>query len=182
MDSEVKLSMPPATEAQTPFDVPPASADPAKAVTKTSRRDFLRERLLPKGAFDVGHRQKQWRATRDHVHAGRDHRRGVDERAHRCWTLHGVRQPRIEGQLGRFPHRTDQEAQRDGRGHIWRELPQVGKDLRIIKRLEVHKHQKNGQEKTSVSDPTIRAVAFRHSLLSYVFGGGRPAPGVVDRQ
>ena len=52
---------------------------------------------------------------RDQIDAGRDHRRGVNERAHRRGAGHGVRQPDIERDLGRLAGRADKEEQADHR-------------------------------------------------------------------
>ena len=49
----------------------------------------------------------------DHVDAGRDHGRGVDEGGDRGRALHGVGQPDVERDLGRFPGRADEEKEGD---------------------------------------------------------------------
>ena len=49
----------------------------------------------------------------EQVDAGRHHGGGVDQGRHRGRALHGVRQPGVEGQLGRLGHGAHQQQERD---------------------------------------------------------------------
>ena len=51
----------------------------------------------------------------DHVHAGRHHRRGVDERRHGRRAFHGVRQPDVERNLRALARGPDKQQQCDDR-------------------------------------------------------------------
>ena len=56
------------------------------------------------GSYRRGKREEHVRAG-DQIDAGGHHGRGVDERAHRRRTGHGVGQPGLQRQLGGFSHR-----------------------------------------------------------------------------
>ena len=90
-----------------------------------------------------------------HVHAGGHHGGGVDQGADRGGAFHGIGQPGIEGDLGRFaggPHEEQQGDQGD------RPLPQGeffrggGKDGFEVDGSESHKDQKDRQQKPVVPD------------------------------
>ena len=52
-----------------------------------------------------GRRQREEHVgSGDQINTGGHHGRGVDERAHRCGTGHGIGQPCLQGQLGGLPH------------------------------------------------------------------------------
>ena len=53
----------------------------------------------------------------EHVDAGGDHRRGVDECRHRSGAFHRIGQPDMEWQLGRFADRAAEDAEDRGREH-----------------------------------------------------------------
>ena len=54
-------------------------------------------------------------AARDHVDAGRDHRRGVDERRDGRRAGHGVGEPDVERDLGALADGAEEEAEADER-------------------------------------------------------------------
>ncbi len=58
---------------------------------------------------------KQGVAARHHVDAGGDHRGGMDQGADRRRAFHGVGQPDVERHLRRFPHRSNEQQNADGR-------------------------------------------------------------------
>ena len=60
---------------------------------------------------------EQHRVAADHVDAGRDHRRGMDESRDGRRALHGVGQPDIQWNLRRLAGGADEEQQRDERQH-----------------------------------------------------------------
>ncbi len=62
----------------------------------------------------------------DHVNAGGDHGRGVDEGAHRRRALHGVRKPDVERDLGRFARRPGEEKEGGERRQPGRQAPACG--------------------------------------------------------
>ena len=62
---------------------------------------------------DKGHRLggvfHQWRHAAHEVDPRRHHCRGVNKGGHRCRPFHRIRQPCVQDQLRRFPHRADKE-------------------------------------------------------------------------
>ena len=100
--------------------------------------------------------------------AGGDHRRGVDQRAHRRGAFHSVRQPGVQGELAAFAYRAGEQAQAQPQqrpaghnagaagGHRQRRLPNVRDVQRVqtphgeIVRLE--KEVDDGQQKTDIPD------------------------------
>ena len=55
----------------------------------------------------------QRREARDEIHARGDHRCGMDERGDRSRTFHRIGEPRMQRDLRRFRHRTDEEPDTD---------------------------------------------------------------------
>ena len=78
--------------------VPAKSAVAAPTTATTSQR--------------LGRVAEQHGVAPDHVHAGRHHRRGVDEGRDRRRAFHGVRQPDVERNLRRLAGGADEEQQR----------------------------------------------------------------------
>jgi hypothetical protein len=99
----------------------------------------------------------------DHVDARRDHRCGMDERAHGRGTFHRVRQPRVQRNLRRFPDGPDQEAQGDCSGHLGGQVADLGEDFRIVERLEIEEDQEDRQQESGVAD-AIDDEGFRRRL------------------
>ena len=62
-----------------------------------------------------GRVEEQYLRARDHINAGSDHRRRVDQRANRRGAFHGIRQPDVEWKLCRFASGAGKQQQRDGR-------------------------------------------------------------------
>ena len=69
------------------------------------RDDFERERRVA----------EQHRVAANHVHAGRDHRRRVDERGDRRRAFHRVRQPDVQRQLRGLARGAEEQQQRGAR-------------------------------------------------------------------
>ena len=67
-------------------------------------------------ALRVGRRDEQRHAAGDHVHAGRDHRRGVDQRADGRGAFHRVGQPDVQRELGALAARAEHQQQANRRG------------------------------------------------------------------
>ncbi len=61
---------------------------------------------------------KQGRCAAHQKHTGRHHRRGMDQRGDRCWTLHRVGQPCVQNKLRRFAHRANKQQQTQRRQNI----------------------------------------------------------------
>ena len=105
---------------------------------------------------------EQRRQAGAHKDACRYHRRGVDKRRNRCWTLHSIGQPRVQSDLRRFAHRADeqQEAQQfDGRQFhaeetdAFSDIVRSGYEYRRkMDRFEHQPNAKNSQCKAEVSD------------------------------
>ena len=91
---------------------PSAEMSPDSEQDRPRRRCSLEERPRPS----------------DQEHAGRDHRRRVDERRDRRRTLHGVGQPDVERELRRLADGADREQHRgggEGRGSHRRRAPAI---------------------------------------------------------
>ena len=94
---------------------------------------------------DLGRHQRV--EAPEQEHAGRDHGRGVDHRAHGRRARHRVRQPDVQRELGRLADRTaeGEQARRRHPGrvvaavrlhHVLRHLPHVGEAQRVEAALE----------------------------------------------
>ena len=63
-----------------------------------------------------GRQKVQRLAAHDHVDAGRDHCRGVDQSADRCRPFHGIGEPYVKRDLRRFAHGANKQEQGDRGG------------------------------------------------------------------
>ena len=122
------------------------------------------------GSDDVEGRQSS-----DHVHAGGDHRGGVDEGRNRRRTGHGVRQPDVERDLRRLAGRTDQQQQahggRDPR-HRGGESARLTVHLvqvqgRLPARREAPEEQEHADQERRIADPVgqhrlLAGIGVRH--------------------
>ena len=108
---------------------------------------------------DGGHDQHRGRrlgedrvGAGDHVDAGVDHRRGVDERADRGRALHRVGQPDVERELGGLADRAGEEEQRDERDRALVERPDPLEDLVEAQRPEVDPDHDHAEAEAEVAD------------------------------
>ena len=79
-----------------------------------------------------GRGDEQRRAAGDHVDAGGDHRRGVDQGADRRRAFHRVGQPDVQRELGALAAGPEQQQQADRRGDAAGGIV-VGGDARFAK-------------------------------------------------
>src|SRR3990170_544145 len=95
------------------------------------------------------------------VIAGGDHRRRVDQGAHRRRAFHGVRQPDIERQLGGLAHGADKEEESDERddaylgaehdiGLVSRPGGERGKHTGKIQRTEGHEDKQHSEDEPKI--------------------------------
>ena len=92
---------------------PSGMADTAKA---TEKRNISVNAVVVKRDTEHGHdverdgtRLEHEVQARDHIDARRHHGRGMDERRHRRWAGHGVRQPDVQRQLRRLTGGADEQ-------------------------------------------------------------------------
>ena len=99
--------------------------------------------------------------TRNHVHARGDHGGGVDQSGDRRGAFHGVGQPDVKRNLGRFAASPDQQQQADGGqqpgsgsfdGQTCRILCDGTKHLPKIQRSEMSNHEKQRDQKPEIAD------------------------------
>ena len=94
-------------------------------------------------------------AAGDHVDAGRDHGRGVDEGGDGGGAFHGVGQPDVERDLRGLAGGSEDEQQRDG-GEDAAVPVRVGadgsEDLREAERAEVRDQQEHREQEAEVAD------------------------------
>ncbi len=102
--------------------------------------------------------REQHGVAADHVDAGRHHRRGVDQRRHRRRTLHGVRQPDVEGNLRALAGGPDEQQQADRRQHA--ELRRLDRQHgggvlhgSKIERAEGDEDQEDTEHEAPIADP-----------------------------
>ena len=100
--------------------------------------------------------QENRRAARDHVHASGDHGRGVDQRANRRRTGHGVGQPDVERNLRRFSGRAEQQQQADrrdpSRRRFHRHVFRLRENFAEIERAEVNRDQEDCKRESEIAD------------------------------
>ena len=105
---------------------------------------------------DLGRQPEQHVAAGHHVDAGRDHRRGVDERGDGGRAGHRVRQPDVQRDLRALAHGADEEAETDERQRrrvpagVRRGLPE---DLREAQRAEGGEDAEHAEQEAVVADP-----------------------------
>ena len=125
------------------------------------------------------------RAARDHVHAGRHHGGGVNQRADRRRTFHGVRQPDIERDLGALAGGSDEQQQPDGGQDTNARLPPEnvpgrrrsgGRPRRNSMRPEGHEDQEYAEHKADIADPVDDECLFAG------VPGAAPVEVVADQQ
>ena len=94
-------------------------------------------------------------ATRHHVDAGRDHRRGMDQGGDGRGPRHRVGQPDVERHLRALAHRSDEEAQADQaerRGVPARVGRRGGEDLVEVERVEEREEPEHPEQEAEVAD------------------------------
>ena len=110
--------------------------------------------------------------ARHHVHARGDHGRGVNQRADRGGTFHGVRQPDVQRKLRGFSRRADEQQQGNRRehAHLSRRLRRHRRGARQhgreIKRPEGPQDQKKAEEESEIAD-----AVYPEGLVAGVGGG-----------
>ena len=103
----------------------------------------------------VGREAEQHVAARHHIDARRHHRRRVDQRGDGRGPGHGVRQPDVEGKLGRLAAGSEEEEQADER-RVRRETGGVGgrrgEDLAEVERAKQGEYAEDPQDESEVAD------------------------------
>ncbi|OPZ01814.1 MAG: hypothetical protein BWZ09_02641 [Alphaproteobacteria bacterium ADurb.BinA305] len=94
----------------------------------------------------------------DHVHAGRDHRGGVDQRRDRRRPLHRVWQPDVERQLRRLAGGPDEQQQGGCReraecGRLGGERGDLARELREVEGAEPREQQRHAEQEPGIADP-----------------------------
>ena len=108
---------------------------------------------------------------RDHVHAGRHHRGGVDQRRDRRWTSHRVREPDVEGKLRALSRRADEQAEGRDRRHTERQ--RRGIHLRESDAADLVEEDEDPDQEPEIPDPVDdERLAPRVGLLLV----GEPEP------
>jgi hypothetical protein len=138
----------------------------------------LGDRRVGQDPFDVvlgggDHRRKQRRERADHhhhdlrgaggleqrvgagdqEHPGGDHGGRVDERRHRGWAGHGVRQPDVQRDLRALAGAGQEQQQRDGGGRPARQAGDAAEDLVEVQAAELGEDQEHRQQEADVADP-----------------------------
>jgi len=102
------------------------------------------------GQGNLAHLEDRER-PRHEVHAGCDHRRGVDERGRRRGARHRIGQPHVQWQLGGLAHGAEEQQQRHGGSR--RRCPcKVVKHDRELERAGGREHGHQPQHETDVAD------------------------------
>ena len=108
-------------------------------------------------------------AARDHVDAGGDHGRGVDQRGDRRGAFHGVRQPDVERDLRGLAGGAEDQQKRDGGEEaavpLGMRVDGV-EDVREVERAEVRDEQEHREQEAEVAD-----AVDDEGLLAGVGGG-----------
>ena len=103
----------------------------------------------------VGRKSEEHVAPGDHVDAGRDHRRGVDQSGHRRRSRHRVREPDVERHLRGLSHRSQEQAEADERhpGGVRNRIGSRGREhLAEVERAEEGEHSEDAQDEAEVPD------------------------------
>ncbi len=116
---------------------------------------------------------EQRRQPRHHEHAGGDHGRGMDQGRDRGRAFHGVRQPGVQQELGRFAHGAHEQQQAGQRQRVGVPAEEVdglageaggaGEDGVEVGRADQREHREDAQRETEIAD------AVDHERLD---GGG----------
>ena len=188
-------------------------ADPASNAQGQDHVSELRDRRPREHALDVGLHQRDQRAhgergqpddrdeepgirRENRIDAGEeinprgDHRRGMNERAHRRGRFHRIRQPAVQRELRALAHRGDEETDADqrqrGRGEDRPIRQRRGRADRRIAEHHPHRRQReishpakqqaHADEKPHVGD------AIEQKRLERRVGGARPIHPEPDEQ
>jgi hypothetical protein len=93
--------------------------------------------------------------THDQVHAGRDHRCGVDQRRDRSGPFHGVREPGVEWELGALGRDPDEQKEGDrlrGPGPASELAVGAREHLAVVERPQLADQQEGGEDHPDVAD------------------------------
>src|SRR3990167_1048550 len=105
-------------------------------------------------------------ATGYHIYTSRDHGCCMDQGTDRCWPLHSIWQPDIEGYLGRFAHGTNEKTQ----GYY--RCRSRSKDMGIFKYRDKIKGTKKGIDKKESQQKTgIANSVYDKGLLTGISRG-----------
>ncbi len=131
-----------------PFDV--ALGERAEPRKEQRERADDRHRHLHSG----GKRKEDVHAC-DQVDAGGDHRRRMDQGAHRCRARHRIREPDLKRQLSGFPERSAEKQRRRSHGHAGTLRPLGGRKPEKIadgQRSQLREQQEQPDAERGVAD------------------------------